>query len=476
MPVAVALSLLSLLALAAPASGAGTITQASPTSGNVVLGASTFQAQLATSGGSGSVTYTMTSSGTSCTVSSSGLISCSATPPFTLSSVGKYQLSGTDSDASGDSGTWSYTLYVTNLTQEPPGSTSETLPAVDSSPFSMQLSVSNGSPSPVSATFTVTGGDTADLSVSSTGLITASVAMTAATYGNGLVQYVPGTYTVHGTDGDSSGDFGFWTFTLIVSPYEEVQSSSTTSAVVSPAASASFTEQLLMIPAPPLGEAFTFTAQGPTGTPLTVSSTGEIGTTSALSPGTYEISGEAVNPQQNSGGPWAFTLTVVNPIAQQAPTTGTVDVAGSSAFRAQLTTNSPGTVTYFQSSGQHVSVSQSGAVSTQGTLPAGTYAVSGTDSDSNFNTGTWTFTLTVTPDALTQYGTTSATVADGLGYAGQLDMSGATGSLTYAPTAGDTSALTVSPSGAIGASSGVSSGTYALSSMKERPLSRLWRP
>jgi hypothetical protein len=35
-------------------------------------------------------------------------------------------------------------------------------------------------------------------------------------------------------------------------------------------------------------------------------------------------------------------------------------------------------------------------VTTGGTLPAGTYAVSGTDVDTSSNTGTWGFTLTVT--------------------------------------------------------------------------------
>ena len=66
-----------------------------------------YSGQLSTTGGSGTVTYAQTSGTPQITVSSSGAISA----PATLN-PGVYSASGTDSDAAGDAGVWSFTLAV----------------------------------------------------------------------------------------------------------------------------------------------------------------------------------------------------------------------------------------------------------------------------------------------------------------------------------------------------------------------------
>jgi hypothetical protein len=68
-----------------------------------------FGDQLAVSGSSGTVAYTVTSSNSHLKVSGSGVIT-------TLGSLitGNYTVSGTDIDSIGDTGTWTYTLTVTH--------------------------------------------------------------------------------------------------------------------------------------------------------------------------------------------------------------------------------------------------------------------------------------------------------------------------------------------------------------------------
>jgi hypothetical protein len=84
----------------------GTITQTNPTQGGVLAGTA-FTDRLQVSDATGTVTYVQTDGSDSVTVSSSGAVSA----PGTLS-AGTYTASGTDSDTSGDTGTWTYTLDV----------------------------------------------------------------------------------------------------------------------------------------------------------------------------------------------------------------------------------------------------------------------------------------------------------------------------------------------------------------------------
>ena len=95
-----------LLGPAPAASATGTITQAAPLQG-VTLLRTAFTDQLQVSGATGAVTFAQSTGSGNISVSSLGAVSA----PSTLA-VGVYSATGTDSDPSGDSGTWAYTLNV----------------------------------------------------------------------------------------------------------------------------------------------------------------------------------------------------------------------------------------------------------------------------------------------------------------------------------------------------------------------------
>jgi hypothetical protein len=96
----------------ASADTTGGIAQSPPVSGAVLQG-SAYSGQLAVTGSSGTVTFAQ-SSGGDVSVSSTGVVSA----PASLAS-GAYTASGTDSDTSGNTGTWTFTLNV--LTPAPAG-------------------------------------------------------------------------------------------------------------------------------------------------------------------------------------------------------------------------------------------------------------------------------------------------------------------------------------------------------------------
>jgi len=87
------------------------ITQSAPTSGATSVGRG-FSGQLETTGGQGAVTFTQSSGTPDLTVSPSGVVSA----PSTLA-AGSYFASGNDTDVSGDSGVWSFSLNVTAAPQ-----------------------------------------------------------------------------------------------------------------------------------------------------------------------------------------------------------------------------------------------------------------------------------------------------------------------------------------------------------------------
>ena len=95
-----------LLGPAPAASAGGTITQAAPLEGVTLLG-NAFTDQLQVAGATGPVTFAQSTGSPNISVSSSGAVSA----PGTLA-AGTYSATGTDSDSSGDSGTWAYTLNV----------------------------------------------------------------------------------------------------------------------------------------------------------------------------------------------------------------------------------------------------------------------------------------------------------------------------------------------------------------------------
>ncbi len=177
---------------------AGTITQGAPTSGSTTPGNSTgFTDQLATTGQTGPVTFKTTTSATGIAVSASGAISVS-----TQLNAGAYTVSGTDSDTSGDTGTWSYTLTVAGgtITQGAPTSGSTT--PGNSTGFTDQLATT-GQTGPVTFVTTVPA---AGIAVSASGAISVST------------QLNTGTYPISGTDSDTNGDTGTWSYTLTVTP------------------------------------------------------------------------------------------------------------------------------------------------------------------------------------------------------------------------------------------------------------------
>ncbi len=93
------------------------------------------------------------------------------------------------------------------------------------------------------------------------------------------------------------------------------------------------------------------------------------------------------------GGPTGTTLD------QTSPTSGVTTSDNSGTFTSGPITvsHATGAVSFvITSSSKALSVSPQGAITTSGTLLAGSYNVSGTDSDQSGDTGTWTFTLTVT--------------------------------------------------------------------------------
>jgi hypothetical protein len=207
---------------------AGVLTQVAPFSKSVTTSkcGSGFGDQLAVSGSSGTVTYAVTSSNSHLKVSGSGAITTLGGPL----GVNTYTVSGTDIDSIGDTGTWTYTLYVTKgtLTQVAPFSKSVTAPNSGSS-FADQLAVSGSSGT---VTYTVTSSNS-HLHVSGSGAIT--------TVGGPLGV---NSYTVSGTDIDSIGDTGTWTYTLYVTKGTLTQVAPFSKSVTAPNSGSSFGDQL----------------------------------------------------------------------------------------------------------------------------------------------------------------------------------------------------------------------------------------
>jgi hypothetical protein len=229
-------------------------------------------------------------------------------------------------------------------------------------------------------TFTVTKTSGAGLLVSSSGKITTSGELAAA------------TYAISGTDSDSSGDTGTWGFILTVNPVTITQGAPIASSVTT-TTSANFADTLVTS-----GSGVTFGPVSSGG--LLVSSSGKVTTIGKLAAGTYTIVGSDSDGFGDTGS-WGFILTV-DPvtIAQAIPLAGSVVETQSAAFTGTLVTSGSG-VTFSPVSSGGLLVSASGKVATTGKLAVGTYTISGTDWDGFGDSGSWYFTLTVTPAAAT---------------------------------------------------------------------------
>jgi hypothetical protein len=269
---------------------AGTLTQVAPFSKSVTApnSGSWFSDQLAVSGSSGTVTYTVTSSNSHLKVSGSGAITTVGGPL----GVNTYTVSGTDIDSVGDTGTWTYTLYVTKgtLTQVAPFSKSVTAPN-SGSWFSDQLAVSGSSGT---VTYTVTSSNSY-LRVSPSGAIT--------TVGGPLGV---NTYTVSGTDIDSHGDTGTWTYTLYVTKGIIICTSHKDWNVTRQNSGGDFDDWLAVSGS---SGATTYTVTSPN-SHLHVSPSGAITTFGGpLGDGTYTFSGTDTDSLGDTG-TWSYSLTV----------------------------------------------------------------------------------------------------------------------------------------------------------------------
>ncbi len=176
------------------------IPQAAPFTGSTTTtDSSSFTQQLQPIGQNGvSVTYVTTVSNANLTVSRSGLVS-TVDGPLAANS---YTVSGSDSTALGDAGTWTYTLTVNGVNISQAAPFSDTTTTTVSSTFTQQLQPigQNGA-----AVTYVTAVPNANLTVSSSGLV--------STVGGPLVA---NDYTVSGSDSTALGDAGTWSYTLTV--------------------------------------------------------------------------------------------------------------------------------------------------------------------------------------------------------------------------------------------------------------------
>ena len=172
----------------------GVLLQHSPTTAAVkVSGSAKYSEQMRVTGASGTITYVQASGTPDLVVSGTGLVTTSGALP-----VGTYTATGTESDASGDKGSFTLTLKVGALVQRLP--TTATITTDKSSTFSEQLSVGANLGT---ETFVQTRG-TPNLLVSSSGLVTTSGALAV------------GAYKAAGTVSDTTGDVGTFSFTLSV--------------------------------------------------------------------------------------------------------------------------------------------------------------------------------------------------------------------------------------------------------------------
>lgn len=428
------------------------ITQSSPTTNSTAIvtppTSTSFTAQLATTGGDGTILYSQSTGNPDLTVSSSGAIKV-VTPLV----VGSYPATGTDVDSYGDSGTWTYTLNVTagTIGQSSPIGNGAPLTPAGTGAFVDQLDTSG-----------VVGDVTYVVTVASspTGLLI-SPSGTVSTTG----PLATGNYTISGSDSDTSGDTGAWSYLLTVRAAPISQSVPLTNSVT-PAASAGYTQQLVTKGNAGAVKFVTTSSTRPPGVTrgLAVSPSGKVTTTGALAAGTYSASGTDSDGFGDSG-TWAFTLTVAKTaITQTGPFSNPnkITPASSSRFTAQLKTTETTAKVRFVTTASHppgLVVSSSGAVTTKGALAAGTYAVSGTDSDGLGDNGTWGLSLTVTATKIAQQSPTSAATNTGKTFAGKLKVTGFYGPVNFAQSSGKP-ALTISSKGVVTALSDLKAGTY----------------
>jgi hypothetical protein len=194
---------------------------------------------------------------------------------------------------------------------------------------------------------------------------------------------------------------------------------------------------------------------------LVVSTTGVLTTNGQLAPGTYSASGTTADAHGNTG---TFSITlVVGTIVQAPPIASYVKVPNAATYSEQLNViGNVGVTSFVQSSGApSLVVSDTGLVTTSGTLEAGTYVAKGSESDASSGLGTFIFTLTV--GAITQNAPTSTSLDANLTstYTKQLTVSRNDGPVTFVQTTG-APPLAVSASGLLTTSGALAAGAYTV--------------
>ncbi len=352
----------------------GTLPQSAPLSGDVAADTA-YSGQLVVSGSTGTLSYTENTStySTNVIVSSTGAVTY--LPGNAPLAVGTYTVSGTDSDTINDIGVWTFTLAIgANLIQSSPTA----VLVADGAGYSGQLTVSDSSGTPGPLTYVETAStDATNLVVNGTGAISS------------LASLAQGTYTVSGTDSDTQGDSGTWSFSLTVTL---VQQAPFTASVASGQV---FSGQIGVAGAT---GAVTYTqTQSGNYKNVMVSSSGGITIASGLADGSYSISGTEIDSVSNTG-TWTFTLLITSGSLTQTSAT-TVSVPDGTAYSGQLAVSgATGTLTFVETpstTSTQVIINTSGAISSATNLAPGTYTVGGTMADTSGDSGTWTFSLTV---------------------------------------------------------------------------------
>ena len=350
--------------VSAMASATTTIGQGSPTTGTIdVIGSNNFSSALEPTTGTYTGTVTFVASPNVSTPSPGIELNNSGNEIVTTGTlaVGSYSLSGTDSDASNDTGTWNYTLTVTSdqISQESP--TSGTTTIANSASFADSLNATPGFTDTI-AYDPIEPSTPAGLEVSSSGAVTTSGTLAAT------------TYTIMGTDTDADGDSGTWSYALSVNPAVIAQGAPT-SASTSAANSGAFTSTLTAT------SGFVGAVTFATSTPgFEILNGDELETTGPLvaSSTPYSITGTD-SDADGDGGTWSFSLTVTaslhkTTLTQTSSTGGIVVTTSSGTFSAGPITveNNAGPVTFLVTEpNDDLAVSPAGVITTTKSLDVG---------------------------------------------------------------------------------------------------------
>jgi hypothetical protein len=273
------------------------IGQVAPLVGSsLVSGSGSFTDQLEpTTFGGNAVVFATSTSDPDISVSTTGVITTTGTL-----AGGTYALTGTDSDAVGDAGSWSYAFTVSGVTvhQSAPLVGSSTVYASGSFVDQLEPITFDGN----AVTFVTSSAD-AGISISTAGAVSTSGPLS------------PATYTATGTDGDSYGDTGSWSYALTVSRPSSAVSRPTSVTLVqtSPTVGTTTTANSATFSPGPVTVsgavgAVTFVT-GSSSPAVFVDAHGVVTTSGSLNVGTYSVSGTDSDAKGDNG-TWTFSLTV----------------------------------------------------------------------------------------------------------------------------------------------------------------------